>query len=102
MTRARKPSKRSDTRPLARTLIVASRFLADLEYWLESEWRIALRIVRLMRKVARDPLHGIAKPEPLKHDLAGSWSRRIDQEHRLLYQVDDEAIQFVSAQFHYE
>lgn len=55
-----------------------------------------------MREVARDPLHGIAKPEPLKHDLAGSWSRHIDQEHRLLYQVDDEAIQFVSARFHYE
>jgi toxin YoeB len=102
MARAGRPRKRGDTRPLERTLIVATRFLADLQYWLERDWRVALRIIRIVREVARDPFRGIGKPEPLKHDLAGAWSRRIDDEHRLVYALDDAGIEFLSARFHYE
>ena len=101
MPRKGKPRKRSDARPLERTLIVASRFLADLQYWLEHDWRVALRVVRMIREVARDPFLGIGKPEPLKHDLAGAWSRRIDDEHRLVYTLDDAGIEFLTARFHY-
>lgn len=102
MRGSRRPGRREDVRRIEWTLIVATRFLADLHYWLEHDWRIALRIVRLMREVARDPLQGMGKPEVLKHDRAGIWSRRIDREHRVLYQLDENAIQFVSARFHYE
>jgi toxin YoeB len=102
MRGSRKPPRRAGIPRVERTLIVATHFLADLQYWLEHDWRIALRVVRLMREVARDPFHGIAKPEPLKHDRAGMWSRRIDREHRVLYDFDENAIQFVTARFHYE
>ena len=101
MARRGKPKSRVDTRPLPRTLIVATRFLADLQYWLEHDWRVALRIVRIVREIARDPFLGIGKPEPLKHDLAGAWSRRIDDEHRLIYALDDAGIEFLSARYHY-
>ncbi|MFZ0749897.1 MAG: Txe/YoeB family addiction module toxin, partial [Pyrinomonadaceae bacterium] len=51
--------------------------------------------------VQRDPFRGIGKPEPLKHELKGCWSRRIDQEHRLVYQVKDEKIRIVACRYHY-
>lgn len=102
MRESRNPPRRKGIPPLERTLIVATRFLIDLEYWLGHEWRIALRVVRLMREVARDPLDGIGKPKSLKHDRAGMRSRRIDREHRMLYEFDEDVIQFVSARFHYE
>jgi toxin YoeB len=55
--------------------------------WVERDRTQALRIIRLIREIQRDPLTGLGKPEPLKHELSGCWSRRIDQEHRLVYQV---------------
>ena len=59
----------------------------DLAWWAEQDRVQAIRIVRLVRDTQRDPFSGIGKPEPLRHDLTGCWSRRIDQEHRLVYQV---------------
>ena len=59
----------------------------DLALWAEQDRSKAVRIVRLIREVQREPFSGIGKPEPLKHELAGFWSRRIDQEHRPVYQV---------------
>jgi toxin YoeB len=59
----------------------------DLSWWIEQDRAQALRIVRLIREVQREPFAGLGKPEPLKHELAGCWSRRINQEHRLVYQV---------------
>jgi toxin YoeB len=59
----------------------------DLEWWVEHDRKVALRIIRLMREVQRAPYAGTGQPEPLKHELAGCWSRRISQEHRLVYQV---------------
>ena len=56
----------------------------DLAWWAEHDRGQAIRIIRLVRDTQRDPFSGIGKPEPLKHELAGCWSRRIDQEHRLV------------------
>lgn len=62
----------------------------DLAWWVEQNRSKALRIIRLIKEVQRDPFQGVGKPEPLRHELAGCWSRRIDREHRLVYQVTAE------------
>ena len=59
----------------------------DLAWWVENDRKQALKIIKLVKEVQRDPFQGIGKPEKLKHDLSGCWSRRIDREHRLVYQV---------------
>jgi toxin YoeB len=74
----------------------------DLEYWVEKERRTALRVLKLMEAVLRDPFSGIGKPERLKHLDADTWSRRITQEHRLVYHVADDRITFLQARFHYD
>jgi len=61
----------------------------------------AIRLIKLIKEVQRDPFHGIGKPEPLKHDLAGCWARRIDEEHRLVYQVLDDKIRILACRYHY-
>ena len=61
----------------------------------------ALRIIRLIQETQRDPFGGIGKPEPLKHELAGCWSKRIDEEHRLVYQVLNEKIRLLACRYHY-
>jgi toxin YoeB len=61
----------------------------------------ALRVLRLVEDVLRDPFHGIGKPEPLKYELAGAWSRRITQEHRLVYRASAKRIDFVQVRCHY-
>jgi toxin YoeB len=66
----------------------------DLAWWIEQDRKMAQRIVRLIQAVQRDPFSGIGKPEPLKHELAGCWSRRINEEHRLVYQVLDDKIRY--------
>lgn len=73
----------------------------DLAWWIERDREKALRIVRLIKEVQRDPFHGIGKPERLKHELAGCWSRRIDRDHRLVYQVLEDKIRIMACRFHY-
>ncbi len=73
----------------------------DLAWWIEQDRNKALRIVNLIRDVQRDPFKGIGKPEPLKHEFKGCWSRRIDQEHRLVYQVSEEKIRILACRYHY-
>jgi len=75
----------------------------DLEWWVEHDRRTALRIIRLVREVARTPFEGTGQPEQLRHELTGCWSRRINQEHRLVYQVDEEAdkIRILACRYHY-
>lgn len=73
----------------------------DLAWWIESDRKTALRIVRLLREVQRDPFRGTGKPEPLKRDLSGCWSRRIDQEHRLVYEVHEHKIRVLACRYHY-
>lgn len=73
----------------------------DLSWWITQDRQKALRIVSLIKDVQREPFKGIGKPEPLKHELKGCWSRRIDQEHRLIYQVTEEKIRILACRFHY-
>ena len=73
----------------------------DLAWWIGQDRQKALRIVSLIKDVQRDPFKGIGRPEPLKHELKGCWSRRIDQEHRLVYQVTEEKIRILACRFHY-
>jgi len=76
-------------------------FREDLRSWIETERRVALRVLDLIEAVMSDPFTGIGKPEPLKYVLAGCWSRRITQEHRLVYRVAGSRIDFLQAKYHY-
>jgi toxin YoeB len=76
-------------------------FRQDLRYWVETNRRVALRVLDLVEAVLRDPFQGVGKPEPLKYVLAGAWSRRITEEHRLVYVVSADRIDFVQARYHY-
>ncbi len=74
---------------------------ADFNEWATVDRKIYVRIVRLILEIDRMPFSGIGKPEPLKHNLKGLWSRRINDEHRLVYKVTEEEIIIVSCRFHY-
>lgn len=84
-----------------RVAIFQPEFLQDLRFWVKSERSVAVRVLDLVEAVMRDPFEGTGKPEPLKYVLAGCWSRRVTQEHRLVYRVTDEAIDFLQARYHY-
>ena len=73
----------------------------DLAWWIEKDRKKALRIVKLIREVQRTPFEGTGKPEPLKHELSGRWSRRIDREHRLVYEVKNDKIRILACRYHY-
>lgn len=73
----------------------------DLRYWVETDRKVALRAFELMEAVLRDPFTGLGKPEPLKYALAGCWSRRLTQEHRIVYRVSQRRIDFLQARYHY-
>jgi toxin YoeB len=73
----------------------------DFLYWLAADRKMAVRITRLIGEIQRDPFAGIGKPEPLKGDLSGYWSRRIDDEHRLVYRADDKEVKILKARYHY-
>ena len=76
-------------------------FLEDLRHWVATDRRVALKILDLVDAVLRDPFDGIGKPEPLKYEAAGAWSRRITQEHRLVYLIGKGRIDFLQARYHY-
>jgi toxin YoeB len=82
--------------------------LEDLTYWVKNDRKKALRILKLIREISRNTDSGgnvdsgTGKPEPLKHGLAGYWSRRIDRENRLVYRWDDEVVHIISCRYHYE
>jgi toxin YoeB len=84
-----------------RSLEFDSSAFEDLAWWIEQDRAMALRIVRLVREIQREPFSGLGKPEPLKHELSGCWSRRINQEHRLVYQVLLDKIRVLACRFHY-
>ena len=75
--------------------------LDDLRYWLETDKRQAERILALLKEVRRTPFAGTGKPEPLRFQLTGCWSRRIDREHRLVYQVEENEIVVIACRHHY-
>jgi toxin YoeB len=77
-------------------------FREDLRYWVDTERKTALRLLDLVEAAIRDPFAGLGKPEPLKYLGAGVWSRRLTEEHRLVYRVTADRIDFLQGRFHYE
>lgn len=73
----------------------------DYLYWQEHDKKMLKKINALIKEIERTPFEGSGKPEPLKHALAGCWSRRINLEHRLVYQVDDSAVFILQCRYHY-
>ena len=88
-------------RSVDREAIFHPEFRQDLRYWIETDRKIAIRAFELIEGILRDPFTGIGKPEPLKYVLAGCWSRRLTQEHRLVYRVSERRIDFLQARYHY-
>ncbi len=82
-------------------IVFSERAWEDYLYWQSQDRKTLARINHLIREVQRDPVSGIGKPEPLKHALAGYWSRRITEEHRLVYKVQDDALWIAQARYHY-
>ena len=84
-----------------RVAVFQPEFREDLRYWVEIDRKIALRAFVLIEAIMREPFTGIGKPEPLKYLDSGAWSRRLTQEHRLVYVVRDDRIDFLQARYHY-
>ena len=85
----------------ARSLALSAEALDDLRYWVETDARRAARILRLIEEVCRSPFSGTGRPEPLKHLGGDVWSRRIDQEHRLVYVVEGNLVRILQCRYHY-
>ena len=84
-----------------REAVFQPEFREDLRYWVKSDRKVALRAFDLIESIMRDPFDGIGKPEPLKYLTSGAWSRRLTQEHRIVYLVRDDRIDFLQARYHY-
>lgn len=76
-------------------------FIDDLRFWVETDRKLAIRAFDLVEAILRDPFDGIGKPEPLKYLSPGAWSRRLTQEHRIVYLVRENQIDFLQARYHY-
>lgn len=85
----------------ARAAVFQPEFREDLRYWVEVDRKTALRAFALIEAVMRDPFTGIGKPEPLKYLSPEVWSRRLTQEHRIVYLVSDDRVDFLQARYHY-
>ena len=86
----------------ARDAVFHREFVEDLRSWVKSDRKTALRVLDLIEATLRDPFQGIGKPEPLRFELAGCWSRRITLEHRMVYQMNAGRVHFLQARYHYE
>ncbi|MEP7214258.1 MAG: Txe/YoeB family addiction module toxin [Acidobacteriota bacterium] len=84
-----------------RAVVLSDVFRDDLRYWAENDRKLLLKVLDLLEAIAREPFSGLGKPEPLKHKASGTWSRRITKEHRVLYRVYDDRIEFLQARYHY-
>jgi toxin YoeB len=84
-----------------RLAVFQPEFIEDLHYWVETDRKLALRAFDLIDAILRDPFDGIGKPEPLKYLAPGVWSRRLTQEHRIVYLVRDDQIDFLQGRYHY-
>jgi len=84
-----------------REAVFQPEFIDDLRHWVATDRKVALRVITLVEAILREPFAGIGKPEPLKYLAPGTWSRRLTQEHRIVYLVRDERIDFLQARYHY-
>ncbi len=83
-------------------LVLKPQAFEDLQWWTERDRKKAIKIYDLIKDIQRDPFHGIGKPEPLKHQFSGCWSRQIDKKHRLVYQSTGDKIIVLSCKGHYD
>jgi len=86
---------------LTREAVFHPEFREDLRYWVQTNRKTALRVLRIVEDVLRDPFQGIGKPEPLKYLGPGVWSRRLTQEHRVVYLMSQDRVDFLQARYHY-
>jgi len=84
-----------------RQAVFQPEFLEDLEYWVQTDRKMALRLIKTVREILRNPFEGLGKPEPLKYEFSGAWSRRLNKEHRIVYLVSEDRIDFLKARYHY-
>jgi len=75
--------------------------LEDLSWWVERDRKTAVRIFKILTEIQSDPFQGIGKPKPLRRDLKGCWSRRIDDKHRVVYEVFKDKIRILACRYHY-
>ena len=92
--------KKSKTKK-ERDAVFHPEFREDLRHWVETDRKVALRAFDLIEAIARDPFDGVGKPEPLKYLAPNTWSRRLTQEHRIVYLVGADRIDFLQARYHY-
>jgi toxin YoeB len=88
-------------RQKSREAVFQPEFIEDLRYWVRTDRKTALRVFDLVESILRDPFRGIGKPEPLKYLSSGAWSRRLSAEHRVVYLVREDRIDFLQARYHY-
>jgi toxin YoeB len=84
-----------------REAVFHAEFIEDLQHWVKTDRRVALRALEIVQAVLNEPFSGIGKPEPLKYLAPNTWSRRLTQEHRVVYVVKDQRIEFLQARYHY-
>ena len=83
-------------------LLFSTRAWEDYVYWQQTDKKVLKKINELLKEIVRNPHEGIGKPEPLRHAYAGYWSRRITDEHRLVYKLEGTMIKIAQARYHYE
>jgi toxin YoeB len=93
---------KSERGKVERLAIFHPEFREDLEYWVKTDRKTALRVLRIVEDIMRDPFQGIGKPEPLKYLAEGVWSRRLTREHRSVYRVREGRVDFLQGRYHYQ
>jgi len=94
-------SKQEKNELKIRDAVFQPEFREDLAYWVKTNRKIALRAFKIIEEIMRNPYQGIGKPEPLRYLAPGAWSRRLTQEHRIVYLVKEKRIDFLQARYHY-
>ena len=94
-------NKPGDTHQGKRDAVFHPEFIEDLRYWVETNRKTALRAFDLIEAILRDPFNGIGKPEPLRYMPTGTWSRRLTQEHRIVYLISKDRVDFLQCRYHY-
>lgn len=96
-----KKKKKPSSRANAREATFHLEFREDLKYWVKTNQKVALRAFNLIEAIIKNLFVGIGKPEPLKYILSGAWSRRLTQEHRIVYVISNDRIDFIQCRYHY-
>lgn len=86
---------------MSRRIVFESSAFAEFNEWAKNDKKIYQKIVRIIKDIDSSPFEGLGKPEPLKYELSGYWSRRINDEHRLVYQVNDSEVIIIACKYHY-